>query len=274
MATQKLKQKISTAVKSAKAKCKGMFDEIKRIVTPSEGIRKFIFNPKTYKYHFSESGNIKVGRIATWSTLMGDYTYKGLRGVLRNIVGTCVNCRECGCVKACYVRASYRFPSVIYSQAVNTWGLRHAIDKVANDLAEQLSKGKINIVRINQSGEIENEEQLSMWCTLAGKFPKIPFYLYTKNFDAVTKFLKDGLVPGNFTILFSVWHETGVKEYNSVKHLPNVKAFVYDDKKNLVLVPKTYCPAYKDGKLDHDWTCERCGLCFRSKVKIVGCADH
>ena len=61
-----------------------LFHEDTNTVTPSDGIKKLKFDPKTHKYGFSLAGNTKVGRIATWSTPMGDYTYKGLTGVLKD----------------------------------------------------------------------------------------------------------------------------------------------------------------------------------------------
>lgn len=255
-----------------------LFHENTNTVTPTDGIKDLKFNPKTHKYCFNLSGNTKVGRIATWSTLMGDYTYKGMSGKLKDITGTCGNCGACKA--GCYVRSSYRFPSVVYSQAVNTWGLRNELDKVESDLAEVIERRKIGIVRINQSGELENEEQMAMWCRLASKFSDVKFYIYTKMYDIAEKFLKNGLVPSNFTINYSVWHGVGVKEYEKVKSFPNVKAFVYDDGVDMELPTKCYCPAYKvigksgKAKMDHSVTCETCGLCIDSKVKVIACHDH
>lgn len=236
------------------------------------------FDPKSYTYHFTE-GNIKVGRIFTWSTLMGDYTYKNLPGKLKNIQGTCANCA--GCKESCYVRKSYRYPTTVFYHAANTWGLRNQLDKVEQDLARQLAKAHrtpINVVRLNQSGELENAEQLAMWCRLATKFSDKSFYIYTKMYDLVGSFLDQGLVPANMTILFSVWHEYGVNEYKKYAHLANTKAFVYDDG-DVQLPTKIYCPAYKlndKGRpfMDHSMTCEKCGLCYKSKAKVIGCIDH
>lgn len=237
-----------------------------------------VFDPKHYTYHFTE-GNIKVGRIFTFSTLMGDYTYKGLNGKLKDIKGTCGNCA--GCKDSCYVRKSYRYPTTVFYHAANTWGLRHELDKVEQDLAAQLAKTRrtpIKVVRLNQSGELENAEQLAMWCRLATKFSDKSFYIYTKMYDLVGSFLDQGLIPSNMTVLFSVWHEYGVAEYKKYAHLPNVKAFVYDDG-DVQIKAKIYCPAYKiDQKgrpfMDHSMTCEKCGLCYKSKAKIIGCIDH
>ena len=255
-----------------------LFNEKEKIVTPTSGIFLHNFNPSTHKYSFNLSGNIKIGNIASFSTLMGDYTYKGMDKELKDIKGTCKNC-EC-CKKSCYVRASYRFPSVIFSQAVNTWGMRNELDKVEMDLAEQLENLNIKIVRLNQSGELENEEQFAMWCRLAEHFSNVKFYIYTKMYSIVEPFLKKGLVPSNFTINYSIWHDVGVKEFKKVEKCPNVKAFIYDDGVNLNLHPIVYCPAYtkqngdKKAKMNHNITCEKCRLCIDKKIKIIGCLDH
>ncbi len=262
----------------AKKQAKQLFHEDTKTVTPTDGIKDLKFDKDTHKYGFSLAGNMKVGRIATWSTLLGDYTYKGLTGLLEDIKGTCKNCGSCK--KSCYVRASYRFPGVVHSQAVNTWGLRHALKKVEDDLATQIERRHIKIARINQSGELENDRQMAMWCRLAIRFPETKFYLYTKMYDIVGKFLDNGDVPPNFTILFSVWHDVGSEEYKKYSSMPNVKAFVFDDGVDMVLPTKCYCPAYKvvgksgKAKMDHSVSCETCGLCIDSKVKVIACHDH
>jgi len=263
----------------ANKESKKLFHEDTKTVTPN-GIERYSFDREKHTYGFSLAGNIKVGKIATWSTLLGDYTYKGLNGLLTDIKGTCKNCAACK--KSCYVRASYRFPGVVQSQAINTWGLRHELKKVEADLAAQIEKHHIKIARVNQSGELENERQMAMWCRLAIRFPDTKFYIYTKMYDIVGKFLENGDVPPNFTVLFSVWHEYGAEEYKKYSHLPNVKAFVFDDGVNMHLPTKCYCPAYlildKSGKAklnpDPKSHCENCRLCIDSKVKVIACHDH
>lgn len=257
-----------------------IFHEDTNTITLSAGISKFRFDPDTYEYHFSLSGNTKVGdHVATWSTPMGNYVIENLPAPLTNTKGTCKNCKECKL--SCYVRSSYRYPNVIFSQAINAWGLRHALKKVETDLAKQLLKHpKVDTIRLNQSGELENACQMAMWCRLAKKFPERKFYIYTKMYGLVGKFLERGDVPPNFTILFSVWHDMGVEEYKKYSKHPNVKAFVYDDGKDMSLPTKCYCPAYKvigktgKAKMDHSVTCGTCRLCIDSKVPVIACHDH
>jgi len=253
-----------------------VFHEEANIVTPTPGFAKIfhnrLINPKPYK--LAIGNNRKLGNaMASWSTLMGNYSYELGETTMK---GTCGN--HCaGCKHACYVRHSYFQPNVIATHAINTDGMRNNLSKVKADLIKQLQKGNIQIVRINQSGEIENEDQFKMWCDLATMFSNVQFYIYTKNYSVAEHFLTEGLVPKNFTINYSIWHQVGVSEYLRVKDYPSVKAFIYDDGYTAIK-SQVSCPAYKKingkTKLDHSITCEKCGLCFKSSAKTISCVDH
>lgn len=272
-------------LKKLKKAVTSLFDEAKRIFTATDGMKRFRFGKreaKNFKPRFALGGNMKLGKgVATWSTLMGDYTFVNLPGVLKGIKGTCQNCD--GCRTSCYVRHSYFRPSAPFGHARNTYAMRTDLDRVEQSLAEQLRRSRgISLVRLNQSGEIENDEQMAMWCRLASAFPQIKFYIYTKMYNIAEKFLLNDLVPENFTVLYSVWGKFGLDEFNRVKHLPNVKAFEFDDGtgENMFLATKIYCPAYKvvgktgKAKMDHSITCETCGLCFKGRAKVIACHDH
>lgn len=253
-----------------------VFNEESNTVKPTPGFAKIfqqrLANPKPYK--LAIGANRKLGdTMASWSTLMGDYVYNfGMFSMKGTCGGHCQGCKH-----ACYVRHSYFQPGVIATHAINTNGIRNRLNQVRNDLTNQLAKGKIQIVRINQSGEIENEEQFGMWCQLAHLFPNIRFYVYTKNYPVAEQFLTNDLVPANFTVNYSIWHDFGVKEFLRVKSHPSVKAFIYDD--GYTAIPaQASCPAYRKingkTKLDHAITCEKCGLCFKSSIKTISCVDH
>lgn len=256
-----------------------VFDEVRNIVNPTPAIGMLtahrLANPSPY--HLFVGKNRKLGnRIASWSTLMGDYVYN-MPSPFKGITGTCGACCA-GCKQKCYVRHSYFQPSVILAHAINTWGLRNEPWKVREDIATQLAKGKIDIVRINQSGEVEDVFQFAMWCELARRFPEVKFYIYTKNYSVARAFLIGNQVPSNFTVNYSIWHDYGVKEYREVQGHPNVKAFIYDDGYPISLKVDAICPAYKrfgdKVKLDHNITCEKCKLCFASNMHVISCIDH
>lgn len=228
---------------------------------------------KNYNARFIKKGNIKLGAtIWTFSTLYGDGEYKTEFGTVK---GTCGKYCQ-GCKNACYVRKSYRYPSVIKSHAVNTIALMDIL-KAEKDLTEQIrrAKNKPQVIRIHQSGEMINRYEMAMWINIAREFPEITFYTYTKAFDIVEPFLLD--IPLNFYINVSVWHEYGIKEFNEMKAHPNIKAFIYMDGFNYTahgLDVQTTCKAYEGGKLNHEITCDKCKKCFTDAFKIIGCHEH
>ena len=240
---------------------------------------------KEFRAMFNKEGNIKLGNSWSFSMAMGDDRIETIyNGKYYSCMGTCG--KYCsGCKADCYVKKSYRYTSVKYSHIRNTNAIMSNIDDGFSDLRTAIvnARRKPDIIRINQSGEIINTEYLLNWCKLAREFPAIKFWLYTKAFTIVLPALNRGLIPDNMTILFSVWHEYGIKAFQSVQHLPNVKAFVYMDGfdySKYGLTINTYCTAYKEigGKmvLNHDITCDRCKKCFSRCPghKVIGCLAH
>lgn len=235
-----------------------------------------------YIAKWNKNGNIKLGgAIWSFSTLMGNEPIY-IEKLDADIVGTCgEHCTFCK--KKCYVRKSYRHKSVKLGHALNTIAIRENPEQAGIDLNLQIERAK-NIplaCRFDQSGEIESLDELYMFIYVASENPDIPFYVYTKAYDFIIPALLAGIVPENLTVLISIWHECGIREYNRVKHLPNVKAFVYDDRKfdysAAGLDIQTYCHAYdENGKLDHEITCGRCQKCFNrcKSCKVIGCFDH
>ena len=235
------------------------------------------------KAGFRKSGNIKLGNMWTFSKLYGSQDHY-IKQFCLFINGTCG--KYCaGCKEKCYVKASYRYGSVIYGHAANTVAMRTNPAGLFTEFDRQLTvaRKKPDTVRINQSGEIESRDEFSRYCDLASDHKTTRFYLYTKAFDLVIPEILEryaaGTLPENITILISVWHEYGIAEYKQLSHIPNVKAFVYMDGFNYTaagLEINTYCMAYKNGKLDHSITCDKCRKCFnRGKLsKVIGCNEH
>lgn len=223
-------------------------------------------------------GNSKLDKtIGTFSKLMGDDIYV-IDG--ESIQGSCgAYCG--GCKNSCYVKHSYRYKSVIKGHAIRTLAMREDMRGLFNELDKQLTNKRepFIYVRIDQSGEIESAAEFIGWCNLAKAHPETTFYLYTKAFNIVIGLLLKGKAPDNMTVLISIWHEYGVAEFNRVKRLNNVKAFVYCDGYNYNkhgLNIETFCPAYNEaGKLDKSIKCGgRCKLCISGPVKVIGCYNH
>lgn len=229
------------------------------------------------KFAKFNKGNIKTGKMLTWSKLYGDTpVYSAYLDM--TATGSCGGFCA-GCSKICYVSKSYRYPSVIVRHLINTVSMRYAIHEVFSKLDADLSRTKFDIIRIHQSGELESELEFLQWCELGKKHPGKIFFLYTKAYDYVEKALKAGRVPLNVIVNISVYHEQGIDVFFRLKHLVNVHAFVIDDGFDygtFGLYETTRCNAYKDGKLDHNITCDKCKKCFSlyDFAKVIFCAEH
>lgn len=245
---------------------------------------RYIMSP-AQRATFNKSGNIKLGNTWNFSTVYGNDIHSvDFNGETLTARGTCGNyCK--GCKNACYVKKSYRYPSVKYSHIKNTLAIRLHTKAAFNDLTAAIENSRVKpeIIRINQSGEIETAEIFRNWCEMARRFKNIKFWLYTKAYNLVTPEILAGNVPENMTILFSVWHEYGIKEYKKVSHLNNIKAFVYDDNFDYAAAGieiQTYCKAYtmQGGKmkLNHNLTCDKCKKCFNRAAgcKVIGSLPH
>ena len=250
----------------------GTADEKQRVLAK----KKFAEKP------FATSGNRKLGKgVASFSKPYSNGVVSS--DTYGSILGSCGEiCAVCGCANECYVRHSYWQPSVRDNHVRNEIVFRDDIDWAFEKMAEYLRRKKkpFAIVRIDQSGEIETEEELIHWINLAYQFSVTDFYVYTKNFKVLDAVLeKYGLnLPKNFTILISIWHESGIGVFKRWCHLPNIKAFVYDDGFDYEahgIHIETWCMAYdKKGHMNHAITCDICKKCFSGVWKVIGCYPH
>lgn len=217
-------------------------------------------------------GNIKLGNMATFSKLKGDEDFNTCYGTIK---GTCGGFCA-GCTGACYVNKSYRYPSVIKGHARNTAAFRIDIDKAFYDLDMQLTRKRrpFEIIRINQSGELESRTEFLKWCELATRHTESIFYIYTKAYKYVDDLID--IMPRNLFLNISIWHEQGIEFYRKHKNAPQVKAFIYLDGYEYPedIKPQTTCKAYEHGKLNHDITCDKCRKCFNKNTKLIGCNEH
>ena len=231
-----------------------------------------------------KGGNIKLGNMSVWSfsKLYGDDIFT-LPDTGEQVKGSCG--KYCtACKGSCYVaKAAKRYPSTVICHGRNTIAMRTDLKALFDRMDRQIAaaRKKPDIIRINQSGELESPEELESWINLSAKYPAIKFYVYSKAFDIITPVLeKLQTIPENFTILFSVWHEYGLKEYKQFEKYTCVKAFAYNDftfdYPAAGLNTTTKCYAYNGKKLNHEITCERCGKCFsrRAADKVILCDSH
>lgn len=234
-----------------------------------------------------KNGNIKIGQTMwSWNKLAGNGVIAGCKGTCGEHCAGCYNA-ENPRKSPCYVFKSYNLygwdkSSVVAGHVRNTNIMRNDIDHAFNDIQLQLkrAKKKPSAVRIHASGELESAQELRKWIETARMFPETPFYVYTKAYEILDEVLTEintDMIPDNFFINISVWHDNGIFTYYKWKHLDCIRAFVYDDGYDYSDKIKIdcYCPAYdQNGKLHHDLTCDKCKICFQKKAKVCGCYDH
>lgn len=123
-------------------------------------MRKGYLMDVKHRATFNKSGNIKLGNTWNFSTVYGNDLHETtFNGEYMAAVGTCGKHCE-GCKNACYVKKSYRYPSVVYSHIKNTLAIRFNTEAAFHDLSLSIEKARVKpeIIRINQSGELESKK--------------------------------------------------------------------------------------------------------------------
>ena len=250
--------------------------------------------------------NIKLGEMGSWAMLFGSCNWYVPELDLW-IQGTCgQHCKGCfdpeneRCSR-CYVAKSYvkytkrnedgsigdiirNKCSVKLGHAYRTIAMTMFPDKLLESLDNQLKrmKNKLGIVRINESGELTSYKDLKLWAELSNRHPETIFYLYTKNYKVIKKAVNNGIIPNNLFINISIWHKSGIKEYMEMKDHSQIRAFVLVDNEwtkekylSYGLDITSMCGAYnKEGKMNHEVTCDKCKKCFSRVSKCTGCYEH
>ena len=109
------------------------------------------------------------------------------------------------CAEACYAcQGGYLFKSSMVS---HTRKLQAYIDDPTNlafDIVNDLQRiRKIKALRIHDSGDFFNRTYAMWWINIMKALPNIKFYAYTKQVAMFKKLTEKGLIPDNFTIIYS-----------------------------------------------------------------------
>lgn len=220
-----------------------------------------------------QDGNDKLGKgIHNVSLLPGDEPLTKKDGtVLTNIKGTCgtdygAEESACeGCKGDCYAVNSgvYHYNSCIPAWAENTllavYRPKQYWAEVIGYAIKVSAKANFVAVRLHVSGEIPNWDYFVRMCETVSKYPKIKFYIYTKRFSFVERWLKEnGKLPDNLAVLVSIWHKNYANPYGLAE-------FIYDDGTEPELEKVFHCPAVsKDGK-ETGIKCNQCKRCPNAK---------
>ena len=226
-------------------------DDVKYYLTIDDNTRATIVN-----------GNSKLGRGIYAVNLLPGGTPLTLKDgtQLTNVIGSCAGCSK-DCEKECYaVSDAKRYHNtVIKSQGNNTLLARFDRPRFFADIQRFIDYNMIAAIRIHSSGEFLSYEYFIDWIELIKKNPDIKFYCYTKRFNFIERYIKNGgTIPDNFTINVSIWK----KNYSNPYKLPE---FIYDDGTEPELENVLHCPAVdKDGRKT-GVTCAACRLCINAK---------
>lgn len=174
---------------------------------------------------------------------------------LREVKGSV--CADCYACKGCYVFKSVKEAHQRKFEALNHPKFVEAFILVLNKLYERGRKTynlngvqvKENRFRWHDSGDIQSVEHMNMICDIAEGCPQIDFWIPTREYGIMNKFLKTGRkIPDNLTVRMSV-----VMVGETVDERPMGLPFSTVG----VMSAKAQCPAYEqEGK------CLDCRVCW------------
>ena len=109
------------------------------------------------------------------------------------------------CANACYAcQGGYVFKSSMVAHTRNLQYYLDDSDSLALDIIDQIKRKKsIRAFRIHDSGDFFNREYAMWWLNIINQFPSITFYAYTKNVSMFKAMKLEGIIPANFTIIYS-----------------------------------------------------------------------
>jgi hypothetical protein len=108
------------------------------------------------------------------------------------------------CAKGCYAQAgAYKFSNVAKAFQARLDMIRTAPQDFFKQILAELDRKRAERLRVHDSGDFFNPEYLQLWLDIATARPKVKFYAYTKSVAWVKAAQAAGLVPANFTFVFS-----------------------------------------------------------------------
>ncbi len=113
---------------------------------------------------------------------------------------TCPN--AAACAKGCYATmGAYKFSNV-----AKVFEARLKLSQSPNFariISAEIKRRGVERVRIHDSGDFYSPEYTERWLNIIRDNPTVQFYAYTKMVSFFKELAADGLLPKNFTIIFS-----------------------------------------------------------------------
>jgi hypothetical protein len=109
------------------------------------------------------------------------------------------------CLDFCYAQiGSYAFKA---SLVAHTRNLQYVLD-APFDFADQMiaeinGKRKVHAIRIHDSGDMFSRAYFMVWFSIMAACPTVKFYAYTKMVPMFKKLEAEGILPENFTVIYS-----------------------------------------------------------------------
>lgn len=131
--------------------------------------------------------------------------YKGAiveNGIIRDIQ----TCPKAGkCVQFCFAcQGGYNFNSAMLRHNRNLqWVMDDPIGFSDAVVSEVLRRRKVKHARIHTSGDYLSMDYFMMWRDIMLRLPHVKFYSYTKQVSMFKNIKAMGLMPDNFTVVFS-----------------------------------------------------------------------
>lgn len=89
--------------------------------------------------------------------------------------------RHKDCEAVCYAKkAEWLYPEAKERRARNFLLAKKNLSDLETLIRAQLSKGRLKVCRIHESGDFFNQKYLDMWVRVMRDFPKIRFFAFTK----------------------------------------------------------------------------------------------
>lgn len=184
---------------------------------------------------------------------------KGIGKVSLPAVQTCPGRGECE--RFCYAaKLMMRFPAYNDSIQGHLQILENNPEGYMATVVHDILKGKYEVVRVHESGDFYNLDQIKLWSAIANEMPNVQFYAYTRSWTVAS--LKPALealkaLP-NFSVRASV--EPGETP---------PKGWAYT-----TVVPKDATDRPDGGIICHEQTgkkpdCISCGVCWKATVPVL-----